>query len=1006
LVAGGAPAIQTWVVSLVAKDNRHKMPIGTEIEAAFTAAEAERKAGNYQRALDDYLSIVKKRLATLRESPSDSKLAAADMVVIERAADLAVLFGHDQGADNLLCGMVTALQDAGNSFAADYVGLKRIHLAMSFGRLSDARNLLSLLKPRIGNVQSISLDAVGIRSWESTCHWSESGAAERAVLFSRLYLVLGGLLSALGQYQASLLTLRRGLDFTGQDHPDLARRAAVPLELSIAAALLEQGELDAAESQLRLVESKVDRKLAPGFHVWLLELRGKTKLLRGEFGAALKDYLAIHAYCMSGAFARAGLQATANLCHALILLNNTRVALDLLTQARDAALKIDETAIAARITFLISLAQERAKSHANDLSAAPSVVTMRQPLPKEAFTISPATREPELPPDPNFLTLFEDRCLQVHWQLSNGDFTRAGQRIRSLRRSFGKSDSGLIHVKLKVMKATTAYYCGHVRRAERLLRKSLPVLRGLGLLPDLWQAQKILGWCWIRLRSSDSQRAELTRENQQLLDAMTRSLPAGYQSIFLLNKWTQDEEFIAGKIRWLELQRSQLSHSSWWKRPLFRWRFWQGIYDLLLHIDRYKAALARDTTDDDTVPPNTKTKPSFWKFFLGHTRDRATIIFLVLPDRVLILCAGWLTLDFEVSYVTRLRIRELVRGWHRATIRDGRFRGGAEEFSDGDLLGVDYLDGLVTGTRNLTPIRDQDVTNGRQAKEFEELANLLQLPELIKNLPDRVEALTIVPDDSLLGFPFAAMKFQNKYLIERYRLNIDFSCSTDHASAADPVEPNALFVGVAKGPGPHSQLPGVLPEIRELEEWSSNRKLKYQTLLDEAATRTAITHHVSRASLFHIACHGVFKPNQPDASGLVLLSKDNHSEILSLRELSTLNLESVRHVSLSSCWSADNFILPGRWIIGLPETLRRAGAGSILASLWDLDDRFARAFTNRFYEYLNKYPRDQALQQTQLDCLESQNAKQQLNGVEGLDTSNPIYWAAYNLYGDYRPLNL
>jgi len=984
------------------------MPIDTDTETAFARAETERRSGNYKKALEEYLSILTKRLVILRECPSISKLIAADMVVIERAADLAVLFGHDQAADNLLAGMATALYAARNSFSADLITVKRVHLALSFGRLADAWGLLALLKSRIGDLGSITLDNEGLRRWESACGWNEASAAERAVMFGRLYLVMGWLLSALGQYQASLLMLRRGLDFARDPYPDLAKRAAVPLILSIAAALLEQGSLDEAEEELQQAKAKLDRKRNPGFHIRLLELQGKIKMLRGEYGAALKDYLAIHESCTSGAFARAGLQATANLSHALIFLNNTRIALDLLTEAKSTALKLNETAMATRLEFLIKLAREGSDSHGDDFVSAPSVLTMRQQPFAKKLEINPSRSTLQLPPDPNFLTLFEDRCLQVQLQLSSGDDKQASQTTRHLRRAFGKCDSRLVQVKLKVLKAITAYYCGSARRSERLLRKSLPVLKELGLRPELWQAQKILGWCWVRLGFSEEQRTELTRNNQQLLDEMTQSLPAGYQSIFLLNKWTQDEEYIAGRIRRLEVIKAGLAQSPWWKKPMHRWAIVKGVYDLLLHIDRYKEALARETNVQENTSQQKPKKPSFWKFLWGYPSNRATVLFLVLPDRVFILHACRLTIGFAVSYVSRLKIRELVRGWHKAAVQNDSFQS-AKKYEDEDLLGVKYLDELVTGTRNLTPITAKQSTNGHLTKEFDELANILQLPELIQSLPNRIRALTIVPDDSLLGFPFAAMKVQSKYLVERYQLNLDFTFWNDRDLVAYPVEDYALFVGIAKGANTHSQLPGVLPEIHGLEEWSANRKLKYHTLLDEAATKNAITTFISRASLLHIACHGVFKPNQPDASGLVLLSKDNSSEILSLRELSSLNLASLRHVSLSSCWSADNFVLPGRWIIGLPETLRRAGAGSVLASLWDLDDRFARAFTSRFYEYLKKYPRDKALQEAQLDCLESRESngeRQKLNGCDGLDIKNPIYWSAYNLYGDYRPLNL
>jgi hypothetical protein len=122
-------------------------------------------------------------------------------------------------------------------------------------------------------------------------------------------------------------------------------------------------------------------------------------------------------------------------------------------------------------------------------------------------------------------------------------------------------------------------------------------------------------------------------------------------------------------------------------------------------------------------------------------------------------------------------------------------------------------------------------------------------------------------------------------------------------------------------------------------------------------------------------------------------------EILSIRELSKLNLAGLEHATLSSCWSADNFIAPGRIIISLPETLRRAGTASILGALWPIQDSFAVAFMERFHENLEKYPRDKALQKTQLDCIYNKLT------VEGkIKPENPSHWAAFNLYGTAKRL--
>jgi CHAT domain-containing protein len=136
----------------------------------------------------------------------------------------------------------------------------------------------------------------------------------------------------------------------------------------------------------------------------------------------------------------------------------------------------------------------------------------------------------------------------------------------------------------------------------------------------------------------------------------------------------------------------------------------------------------------------------------------------------------------------------------------------------------------------------------------------------------------------------------------------------------------------------------------------------------------------------------MFTPDDPSRSGIIVRTNGSAPEVLDVRELSALDLTRVRHVTLSACWSADHFILPGRWIVSLPETLVRAGAASVLGCLWVVSDEIGAAFMRRFYEHLDSCSRAEALQRAQLDCLGGRLGPRS-------DSSSPLYWAGYQLYG-------
>jgi CHAT domain-containing protein len=185
-------------------------------------------------------------------------------------------------------------------------------------------------------------------------------------------------------------------------------------------------------------------------------------------------------------------------------------------------------------------------------------------------------------------------------------------------------------------------------------------------------------------------------------------------------------------------------------------------------------------------------------------------------------------------------------------------------------------------------------------------------------------------------------------------------------------------------------------EIDAVEAWAQRRQIATERYQDDQSHREQVIAALQHTRLAHIACHGMFAPDNPGGSGLLLFPTDERSDLLSLRDLSELDLAGLEHISLAACWSADNFILPGRQIMSLPETLWRSRAGSILGSLWPVHDELSSAFMQQFYAYLEQHPRDEALRRTQVDCLSNQ-----LPGFTevGRSTAHPSFWAGFTLYG-------
>ncbi|HEV8483468.1 MAG TPA: CHAT domain-containing protein, partial [Blastocatellia bacterium] len=418
-------------------------------------------------------------------------------------------------------------------------------------------------------------------------------------------------------------------------------------------------------------------------------------------------------------------------------------------------------------------------------------------------------------------------------------------------------------------------------------------------------------------------------------------------------------------------------------RWIRRWGMMKRLHKLLVHIDHYKHRVVGDALSRTNSQAGRLERRSLLRTLVGHPRNRHTIAFLVLPDRVFVASIGWLSLDFGVSPLTRLQLSRDVSCWLGSKV---------------EPLG-----------RDLSPT-PEEFEPGSDRTELQRctsawLAENLQICDILESLPSRVGALTIVPDDSLHAFPFAALVHRNKYLIEHYPIALSFHIFQGKA-ARQPLA-RALMVGVSKNFQSREyrfqELPGTIKELNRLEPMFKELGLNVCRMDDgghaEVATKEALLTELGRTEMAHIACHGVFRPDQPDQSGMLLV-RDGQVELLSLRDLTALNLSGMRHITLSACWLNEAFVLPTRRVISLPETLLHAGAGSVLGSLWRINDDLAVEMMQTFYNALRGKLPDAALQQAQLACLKGKLS----SGASNFSTSESFYWAGLSLYGDVSPL--
>jgi CHAT domain-containing protein len=163
----------------------------------------------------------------------------------------------------------------------------------------------------------------------------------------------------------------------------------------------------------------------------------------------------------------------------------------------------------------------------------------------------------------------------------------------------------------------------------------------------------------------------------------------------------------------------------------------------------------------------------------------------------------------------------------------------------------------------------------------------------------------------------------------------------------------------------------------------------------EANRDNVLKTDLSQYSILHFATHGLLDPRRPEHSGLLLstITPDGKPQngFLSLQDVYQLRAP-VNLVVLSACQTGLGKDVRGEGLIGLTRGFMYAGASSVVASLWKVDDEATAELMKRFYANMLEKGMTPAAA-----LREAQNSIRQ----EPLWRA-PYYWAGFTLQGDYH----
>jgi CHAT domain-containing protein/Tfp pilus assembly protein PilF len=351
---------------------------------------------------------------------------------------------------------------------------------------------------------------------------------------------------------------------------------------------------------------------------------------------------------------------------------------------------------------------------------------------------------------------------------------------------------------------------------------------------------------------------------------------------------------------------------------------------------------------------------------------------------------------------------------------------------------------------NQDPAQCLDVEAAKQTARVLDEQTMRPVRALLGN----TKHIFLSPDGALNLIPFAALVDENnKYLVESYTL-------TYLTSGRDLLR--LQIAGVSKDPptvlaNPLYNLNNA-PATQALATQTAKRDAEFRNLdftqllypplsgtakeatalaalipsarvwTDKQATEAALK-GVSRPRILHIATHGFFFPDQPQAitnsggrqliqgeaqanaaalknenpmlrSGLILAGVNQHSSganedgVLTAAEAAGLDLFGTKLVVLSACETGIGEVHNGDSVYGLRRALVLAGSESQVMSLWKVSDEGTQELMTEYYTRLQRGEgRTEALRQVQLEMIRGEKRK------------HPFYWASFIQSGAWTTLD-
>ncbi|MBN1570579.1 MAG: CHAT domain-containing protein [Acidobacteria bacterium] len=306
--------------------------------------------------------------------------------------------------------------------------------------------------------------------------------------------------------------------------------------------------------------------------------------------------------------------------------------------------------------------------------------------------------------------------------------------------------------------------------------------------------------------------------------------------------------------------------------------------------------------------------------------------------------------------------------------------GGIEEFSV--PVKLQELSALIRKFRQ----EIETLAGGDDFMQYSQrLYKLLIAPLADSLVRDKITTLVFIPDGPLRTIPLSALHDGKSFLIEKYSIVTTPGLSLTSSQPITREDVRTLAGGLTQSVQGLSPLPNVAEELASIESIFATTRMQ-----DSNFVTARIGNEVSEGdySIVHFATHGHF---DSDYSKSFLATFDGQITMDGLQD--TIGRRRYREAPLelmvlSACQTAAG---DDRAALGLAGVGIKAGARSVLASIWSISDESTAMLISEFYRQLKdaKITKAEALQNAQKSLL----AKK--------DYRHPYYWAPFLLLGNW-----